>query len=616
MALAIGTSPALASKGDAVSVTTSSFTRAAGSLLVAMVMCTSDGAPTVSGGGLTWTRRSRRVGYDAAYAEVWTAPVTGTGSMTVTVGVTGTDQGVAVKVDAVTGQHPTAPIGQSGNGESNANNANVTGYSSSVAGSRGFLASIEMSGAGTPSSTDTAFPWSQSVGGGFYIATGMAVRKAANTSSAGTAVTFNLDASGTSAAEWFWAALEIVPASTETSVEITTVAVVSAVPSPTVSLGAEPTPTTVQPAVALPAPGVSAGVGATTAPVAATVAVPLPMVSTEEVELAQLDPIALAVGVPTPEVHASAAPTAEGVGAVVAMPSPTVQVHADVIMGVVALGVAVPVPVVTVPILPGDRISRPGQIEWNGTLLGSGTSYGWRELTGWRETPPVVLGNIDQPLGHGSYPGQPYAGERVINWATIIKVARSDMEQVLLDLEDATGVAESEDELPLVINDLGTSYLVYAHLTNRTPGPIDRRARLGVAQGALQWTCSDPRRYSVLRYSVTLPRDVETDVLNAGNAAAPYILRVPGPCVHPQIENATLDRVIAFNLTVPSGSRLEIDTKNGSVAIGTADHLHDLVEGSTSVKDFVLAPGANTILFTCDSGGDAGLDVLWRHARN
>ena len=208
MPITIHASPAVASDEE-TSVTTASFTSVSGGMLVAMLQCPSNSSPTVSGGGLTWTRRVR---YNSGtiYADIWTAPVVTGASMTVSASFTGSLFGAGLKVDVISGQHPTDPIGATGTGTTTTNNATVTGYESTADGSRGFCSALENAALGTPTSSDTGSGWLVSISG-FFNSAGLAVRKAADTANRGTAVTFNLDASGTSAADWRWAALEIKP---------------------------------------------------------------------------------------------------------------------------------------------------------------------------------------------------------------------------------------------------------------------------------------------------------------------------------------------------------------------------------------------------------------------
>jgi hypothetical protein len=617
VAIDIGTSPALVSNGGSfTSLSTASFTRpAAGSLLVVKVMALSSTVPTVSGGSLTWTRRIKEAG---SYVEIWTAEVTGSGSMTVTLGnlSDGTGFGICagMKVSAVTGHAVTGYIGQTGSGVSTSNTLNAAGYTSSANNSRGFFAALESNGLGVPTSTDTGFGWTASTP--FFSTSGIAVLKAANTPTSGTPVSFNADAPGATAADWSWAALEIKPGGVGAEIVVDTIAVASTMPAPTVQVSASPTPGSIAVATSMPTPAVSAGVHAHPSTIAVAVAMPAPSVTTEDAELVELDTITVSVALPAPAVSIAAAPTMATIAVAATMYAPTIQVSANVTLATIAAAVEMPAPSTTVPVLPGDQISRAGQIEWNGFLLGSGTPYSWQELQGWVDSAPWISGNVERPDSSGSYPGRPYLAERAISWSTLIKAARDSIGQTVHDLVMATGPAQSEDEGWLVIWDWDDlqPWLVRAHLSQRQPGPINVQARLGLMRGALQWIASDPRRYDPVRSSLTIPKDTPTSILNNGNDSTPGELRFPGPCTAPQVENVNTDRVIAFSTTVADGETLVVDVAQGTAAIGDTNHLNDLVEGSSSVQDFVFNPGANELLYTTDSGGTAGMETFWRHA--
>lgn len=207
IAIDAGSSPTLVT-GSGSSVSTASFTRPAGGLLVAMVYTITSTTYTVTGGGLTWTVRA------ATGGAIWTAPVTGSGSMTVTIGnltdVQFFGKAAALKVIGLTGQAPSAPIGSSGNGSSVTNNLIASGYTSTVDGSRGFFSAVDDASTGSATSTDTGFAWSVTTA--FSITRrGIFAHKAANTATSGSPVTFNADAAGTGTADWDWCALEIVP---------------------------------------------------------------------------------------------------------------------------------------------------------------------------------------------------------------------------------------------------------------------------------------------------------------------------------------------------------------------------------------------------------------------
>ncbi|MCG5220258.1 phage tail family protein [Streptosporangium sp. KLBMP 9127] len=590
-------------------VVSPSFSPPAGSLLVAAIGAYSS-SPTISNSGTARTWTQRVVHGSVAGLRFYTAPnPTALSGITVTAG--GTNGGLRVWV--VTGQHPSSPIGTTGTGSTTTNNATATAYTSTAGGSRAFLVAIEGNSTylAAPSSTDDEYAWQLS-----DASAGLAATKAANTATAGQVVTFNLDATGSATADWHWVALEILGASVDAEVTLTTVAVPAAMPAPAVSAGASAVPATIVVPTSMPRPATSAGASSTPATIAAAVAMPTPSVTTEDAEVVLLGTIAAATAMPTPAVQASSSAAPATIAAAAAMPTPVVQASAEVILSTIAVGAAMPRPVVSVPPLPGDRIVRAGQIEWNGFLLGSGTPYSWQELEGWRDSAPYISGNVDQPNANGSYPGQGYFGERILNWATLLKAPRLQVGQLLRDLQMATGRSQTEDEGALVIWDFDDAepYLVYAHLSNRAPGKIDRNARLGRMRGGLQWICSGPEIFSVIRQSLPIPIDVETDVLNDGNEASPRVVyRIPGPCTTPQVENLTLDRVFGFDVDLADGEVLEIDVKYGNATVDGVDTLTTLIEGSTSVKDFVLGPGVNRLLWSAESGGTL-MNVLWRHA--
>jgi hypothetical protein len=395
-----------------------------------------------------------------------------------------------------------------------------------------------------------------------------------------------------------------------------TVAVSAAVPEAVVTVSASPDLAAVAATTAVPAPGLSAGAGANPATVAATAAVPAPSVTTQDVEIVTPTTVEVMADVPDPVVSASANATLNTIEAIAALYGPDISAGASVTLATIAVLADVYTPSTAVPVLPGDQITRPGQIEWNGFLLGAGTPYSWQELQGWTDSAPFISGNVERSDSSGSYPGRPYQAERAINWSTLLQAPNGQIGQIVHDLVMATGPAQTEDEGWLVVWDFQDlqPWLVRAHLADRLPGPINRQILLGLMRGALQWIASDPRRYDPIRSSLTIPKDVETSILNNGNDNTPGEFRFPGPVVGVQLENVTTNRVVAFDTTVAEGETLVVDVKEGTAAIGDVNHLNDLVEGSASVQDMVFDPGANTLIWTADSGGDAGMETFWRHA--
>lgn len=201
----IALSPALAlteiGEGE---VTTATFNPPAQSL-IAVGIVAAEAITGVSGGGLTWTVRVQRS--TSGQVEWWTAPnLSAQTGVTVTVSAPGGifAAHIAAKAYVLTGVDLTNPVGATGNNSTTTNNATVTGYTSTRSESRGLIAALDASGQGLPTSTDDEVAFSGDLDGLIAV-------KSLDTPLAGTGVTFNLDAGGSGAASWQWAAIEIQP---------------------------------------------------------------------------------------------------------------------------------------------------------------------------------------------------------------------------------------------------------------------------------------------------------------------------------------------------------------------------------------------------------------------
>lgn len=269
--------------------------------------------------------------------------------------------------------------------------------------------------------------------------------------------------------------------------------------------------------------------------------------------------------------------------------------------------------IASVPVQPGDNIDRPGQIDWNGFLLGSSTVYRWLNLVGWRDRPPVDSGNVPRASRHGAWSGRPLAQERIITFTSRIQAPREDIEAAIDAMEQALPVLEDDTELPLAIRDLGTTYLVMGRI-DRVSLPVDKTLRIGHGQLVLQWVCSDPRRYGIRRSGITIPAGASREAINAGNAATHPIIRIAGPASNPAITNLTLDRLVTFALNIDEGSELEINCDQGTASIDGSNVMGTLSGTSVHPSDFVLGRGINELSFTTTSGGADGADLLYRDA--
>lgn len=297
------------------------------------------------------------------------------------------------------------------------------------------------------------------------------------------------------------------------------------------------------------------------------------------------------------------------------LPAPTVEAYRNVTVepATVMSTWKVLDPFAGVPVNPGDQISSAGQVEWNGFVIGSGTPYRMQRLDGWiTDMPNLDSTNVAQPNRHGSYSGRKYSQERTVTLSGLIRTRREDMEQVVQALIRETPVLQDDTELPLAIRLLDTIYVGYGSVVRRSI-PVDKNFRLGQAQLTMQWVLSDPLLLSRELNSAVIADGASQILTNLGNAETYPTFRIPGPVVNPavEIENSGIERLLEFNLTVPSGQTLIIDPYYGTVTLAGA--VVKATESSTAVTDMVLPAGQNTVTY---DGGGSGPDitVLWRHA--
>lgn len=372
-----------------------------------------------------------------------------------------------------------------------------------------------------------------------------------------------------------------------------------------------------------PGPGGSVGATLTPSPVAAVASVPAPELSIGTTLTPT--PVAGNAVVPAPDVHTGALTTPVNPAAVVAtaaVPAPTIETHMNAFVAppAVAAVANVLVPDIGVPVNPGDKIGRAGQIEWNGFLLGSGTPYRWQSLEGWVDLPSIDSGNVPQPGRHGSYPGRDLTQERHVIYTSNIRVPREDMQVAIDELVAATRILEDDTELPLAIRVLDTIYVGYGKIARRSI-PIDKLVRLGHGQLVLQWTLSDPILQSRELSSVVIPDGTWQAVANLGNAPSYPTIRIPGPCEGPAVAvrydyggGRVDERTIEFDVELAPGDLLVIDTYYGTAMVEDFPVMDTLTGGSVPIPDLVLPAGQSQIGYATAQGGAEAATVLWRHA--
>ncbi|MFB6618232.1 phage distal tail protein [Streptomyces sp. NPDC085524] len=290
-------------------------------------------------------------------------------------------------------------------------------------------------------------------------------------------------------------------------------------------------------------------------------------------------------------------------------------------------------------VAPGSLITRPGQVQYGNLLLGAGTPYLWRSLTGWEELPALDSGSVARSDAHGELPGTLLAQARTIGLdGLIVRAPRERIGAVVGALN--AGTAPRVDELPFVawLDDRGP-LLAYARATRRSI-PAGIGYRLGtITGGAVQFTASDPLRYELVERVVTAslptpesgllwpaawPMDFGSSsssgalvAVNTGDAPTYPVIEFRGPIVTPSLVNVDTDEVLEYDIPLAAGEVLTVDTRDGTVLLNrTASRLYTVTSRSVPERTFTLRPGVTNFIFRAgpDSSPDATVTVRYRSA--
>lgn len=289
----------------------------------------------------------------------------------------------------------------------------------------------------------------------------------------------------------------------------------------------------------------------------------------------------------------------------------------------------------------GDLITANGQLQWAGMVFGDGALTYLTDdgITGWEDHPGIDSGNVARTAEHGSEPGSKLLQERIVTWSGAWRPPRvGDDGSALRALRAATTIPDDETEDPLVIRLLGETLLAWGSIVGRAL-PSDQTYSVRAGKLLLQWSCSDPRRYSLtehtvhlalpppttigLAYSLVYPLDygtapppstgVATNVMEA--STPPRLVFSGGAMSGIKVANTSTGETLAFDITMVSTDVLEVDTRAGTVLLNGVDRLTTRSNLSSPVRGFLFARGVNNLALTAQSwGSGAGVDVFWRDA--
>lgn len=418
------------------------------------------------------------------------------------------------------------------------------------------------------------------------------------------------------------ATITMVGSAVDATISAATLTAAGEIPAVTAHTGSKMSPATVTATGEVPAPTLHTDSKISPATVTTAVDVPAPNVVVGNATLIEAAVVTAAALVPAPTVTAvqSATVAAATVDAAGLVPAPTVTATTSATVSPVSVTASglIPNVGVLVPILPGQFITADGQVEWNGVIWGEGTLYRVREITGWEAMPPADDLTVEEPNRHGANAGRTLLQRRTVTVKLFVD-SISDPTQIsglLRQLRYDTRTLRDNTLWPLVIRGYTETLLAYGKVVDRT-GLMDRDWSDGHPEPVITIMCPDSRRYGLEQHSTIIPANAvgATALVNDGELYTNPILRFPGPALNPVIVNETLDRQLAFDLTLGSGDLLMVDTQRGKVLIGNVDHEADISDTvSVPVKEFFLDVGSSAISYETDSGGTAGVEALWRDA--
>jgi hypothetical protein len=282
----------------------------------------------------------------------------------------------------------------------------------------------------------------------------------------------------------------------------------------------------------------------------------------------------------------------------------------------------------------GTLITAVNEIEWRDTLFGwPATNLGITDCSGWLDY-SLRGGNLERPGRHGTFAGQTYAEERVIE---VELTAIEDDPALLIALRRATVPDEDPIEEPFAMW-MGTDQpqVVMAKLKRRSI-PTDHAFSIGHHRATLQFVASDPKRYAVtestspmvglptpgiggLTFPLTFPLAFgtpgtpgSTTVTNTGEVPTWPVYTLTGPITGPVITTGGAKLRFATDFELALGQTAVIDTDTRSILINGVARPDLLIQREWAY----LPPDVPTVVaFTGQGVYDpaAGLVVSWRSA--
>ena len=281
----------------------------------------------------------------------------------------------------------------------------------------------------------------------------------------------------------------------------------------------------------------------------------------------------------------------------------------------------------------GALITKDHQYQFNGLLIGSGTSYFVESWDGLFDITSIVSNDLTPQDRDGVIPGSDLLGARTITG--VLDLLESSQTALYDDLEAFQTAFRSlrSQELPFVYKLPGRDLRYINCRPRKSALPKDADLAYGRGAISLQLAASDPRHYSLSQSSQTLAvadgaTSGQITINNGGNYFTECIITLNGLATNPIITMAsqtpiddeldTTGNAIRLQYTNGSADATVIDTRRGFKTI-TYNGADSYNIRRTDSQWFVLMPGDNVITLQRDAGavGSAcSATFVWNEAWN
>lgn len=278
-------------------------------------------------------------------------------------------------------------------------------------------------------------------------------------------------------------------------------------------------------------------------------------------------------------------------------------------------------------------------ITYKGLSLGDGSNYLVTNIDGWEDRPETTNGSTPHPRRLGSWVGGLSSVKRVVTVDLKVLTDRENDNLTTIPKRNLRAVMALDDEESPLMVDLGYGIereIIFARVTAFNMPTI---RGYGQEQPALiEWTATDPRRYSIqvnsaetglpvkargmpypIKYGrypelITPANRGEAVVQNLGNSPSTATFRIVGPITNPAITIAGKGvlRRIQFNVKLAAGEVLYAQSAYGTVEVDGTPR-QGLTSGAL-VEDMEVPSGISTVQLSGTGSEAAKLTVNWRDA--